>query len=499
MPDAPAPMHHEPLKQLSPERTSAFEHIADVYPMPSVGLGMPQVSNQLYHGMADIDAVDPKLYEQRDVKRGLRNADGSGVLVGLTTVSNVHGYVKVDGVAQPDKGDLSYRGYRVADLVGCAQQEGRFGYEEVAYLLITGELPTQEQLDDFKLRIGSRRQLPEGYLNIFPRTTYSHSIMNVLQRATLLLYAFDPEPDDISPVHEVDVALSLLGRWPRVASVAHQSYVAQQTDTKVYIPPAQESYSMAETVLDVLRGDAGFTHDEAMLLDIMLMLHAEHGGGNNSTFSCRVLSSSATDAYSAYSAALGSLKGPKHGGANAKAGQMVQDIAAHVSNWDSDDEVASYLARIAHGDAFDHTGLIYGLGHAVYTLSDPRAQIVRSYAQKLAASRADKSAELLALINRIERLGPEVMRNERGVTKPLCANIDLYTGFVYNLLGIPQDLYTPIFAIARMAGWAAHRMEELFGAARIIRPAYSTVLDPRSYTPIEQRPDAYAQRHSSSN
>lgn len=484
--------HYSTRKLLSPDRTSALEHIADVYPMPSVGLGRPAVSDQLYRGMQDVDALDPELFIKRDVKRGLRNSDGSGVLVGLTTVSNVHGYVKVDGVAAPDEGDLTYRGYHVADLVAGAQAEGRFGYEEVAYLLISGELPTAEQLADFRARIGSRRQLPEGYLNIFPRTTYSHSIMNVLQRATLLLYAFDPNPDDTSPEHEVDVALSLLGRWPRVASVAHQSYVAATEGRNVYIPPAQESYSMAETVLDVLRGDEGFSHEEAMLLDVMLMLHAEHGGGNNSTFSCRVLSSSGTDAYSAYAAALGSLKGPKHGGANAKAGQMVQDVAAHVTNWESDDEIASYLAKILAGEAFDHAGLIYGVGHAVYTKSDPRAQVVRGYAQKLAEARSDESAKMFALINRIERLAPEVMREKRGITKTVSANIDLYTGFVYNMLGIPEDLFTPIFAIARMAGWAAHRMEELYGSARIIRPAYGTVIDERSYTPMALRHDAYA-------
>ena len=470
---------------LSAKETSALMRVMDAYPMPSVGMGIDSVAQQLYDGMNHADNVPSELYELYDVKRGLRNADGSGVLVGLTTVSSVHGYNKVDGVVTPDEGRLTLRGYDMADLVSGAQNEGRFGYEEVAYLLIAGKLPTPAQLDDFRARVGSRRQLPEGYLSIFPRMTYSPSIMNVLQRATLLLYAFDPTPDDTRPVHEVDVALSLLGRWPRVASVAHAAYAADQNDDRLVVPPAREEYSVAESILDVLRGDEGFTRDEALLLDVMLMLHAEHGGGNNSTFTTRVLSSSGTDAYSAYAAALGSLKGPKHGGANYKAGEMINDIAEHVEHWDSDDELCSYLERILQRDAFDHTGLIYGLGHAVYTVTDPRAEIVKRYAAKLAADKGQDAK--LELIKSVERLGPQVMRDVRGITKPISTNIDMYTGFVYEMLGIPQVLFTPIFAIARMAGWAAHRMEELYGPARIIRPAYNSVMRPHSYVPIDER------------
>ena len=256
-------------------------------------------------------------------------------------------------------------------------------------------------------------------------------------------------------------------------------------EDRLVVPPAREGFSMAETVLDVLRGDEGFTHDEAMMLDVMLMLHVEHGGGNNSTFTTRVLSSSGTDAYSAYAAALGSLKGPKHGGANFKVGQMIDDIGAHVADWTNDDEVAGYLEKIVRGEAFDKTGLIYGLGHAVYTLSDPRAQLVKRYARKLAHQKG--AEDKLDLIESIERLGPEVMRNVKGTKKPICANIDMYTGFVYSMLGVPKDLYTPIFAMARVAGWAAHRMEELYGAGRIIRPAYRTVFDMREYVPLEER------------
>ena len=471
---------------LTSHETPAFEHIADAYPMPSVGLGLPPVSDGLYHGYEAVDVVPSELYAKYDVKRGLRNADGSGVLVGLTTISNVHGYNRTDHGIEPDEGDLVYRGYHVADLITAAQREDRFGYEEVAYLLIAGKLPTREELDDFRARIDARKQLPEGYLSVFPRATYSHSIMNVLQRATLLLYAFDPTPDDISPTHEIDVALSLLGRWPRTAAVAHAAHVAEQNDTKLMVPPVREGYSMAETVLDVLKSDEGFTHEEAMLLDVMLVLHAEHGGGNNSTFTTRVLSSSGTDAYSAYAAAIGSLKGPKHGGANFKAGDMIEDVAAHVRNWDNDDEVADYLAKILRKEAFDGAGLLYGLGHAVYTQTDPRAEIIREYARKLAEQKGQ--VEKLDLIASIERIGPQVMRDVRGITKPISTNIDMYTGFVYSMLGIPQDLFTPIFAMARLAGWTAHRMEELYGAGRIIRPAYNSVMPHGGdYVPLAER------------
>lgn len=470
---------------LDSTETSALRLMGEQYPMPSVSLGRPPVSDQLYVGFRAIDEVPDELFVKYDVKRGLRNADGSGVLVGLTTISNVHGYNMVDGKLVPDEGDLIYRGYHIRDLVDHPQQEDRFGYEEIAYLLIAGALPTKGQLADFKARIDSRREFPMEFLGVFPRRTSSHSIMNVMARSVLLLYAFDPTPDDTSPTHEVDVALSMLGRLPRIAAIAQAADRAAKNNERLVVPAAEPGFSMAETVLDILRGDEGFTHEEAMMLDVMLMLHAEHGGGNNSTFSCRVLSSSGTDAYSAYAAALGSLKGPKHGGANFKVGQMIDDIGAHVERWEDEDEVAAYLTRIVQGQAFDKTGLIYGLGHAVYTLSDPRAQLVKRYARKLAKDKGQE--ERLDLIELIEKLGPEVMRDVKGTKKPICANIDLYTGFVYSMLGIPQEMYTPIFAIARMAGWASHRMEELYGSSRIIRPAYNSYMPENEYVPIDER------------
>ena len=471
---------------LSNNETSALVHAIDISPMPSVSLGLPPKSEQLYQGYSHVDEVPEELFTQLDVKRGLRNADGSGVLVGLTTISNVHGYNKTDEGVVPDEGDLIIRGYHLEDLVSHAWEEKRFGYEEISYLLISGFLPNEEQLDDFQARLDARRELPSGYLKIFPRTTMSPSIMNVLQRATLLLYAFDPTPDDTSPVHEVDVAISLLSRLPRIAAVAVAANKAMRNRERLVVPPVCDGYSMAETILDVLRGDEGFSQDEARLLDVMLMLHAEHGGGNNSTFSCRVLSSSGTDAYSSYAAAMGSLKGPKHGGANAKVGDMIDDAAYNIRDWSNDDQVYAYLERVAKKEAFDKTGLIYGLGHAVYTLSDPRAHLVKRYARSIAEAKGCE--DKLALIESIERIGPEVMRDVRGLQKPLCANIDLYTGFIYSMLGIPREMHTPIFAIARLSGWVAHRMEELYGSARIIRPAYRSHIAEVDYVPLSERP-----------
>ena len=441
-------------------------------------------TKRLYDGAAMVP-YNEALFREHNVKRGLRNADGSGVVAGLARISDVHGYNKVDGVLVPDEGKLTICGYDIEDLVSHAQEEQRFGYEEIVFLLLAGELPRQDELDALRERVASMRMLPKGYVSEFPISTKSKSIMNVLSRAVLLLYAFDETPDDISPAHEVDVALSLLARLPRIAAIAHTTRQAELEGRRAHVPRPVASYSMAETILQILREGEDFTHDEAMLLDVMLMLHAEHGGGNNSTFACRVLSSSATDAYSAYSAAIGSLKGPRHGGANSKVTAMHADIREHVRRWDDDGEVAGYLMKILNREAFDGSGLIYGMGHAVYTLSDPRAKLCRRYARKLAEETG--RGEEFALIERIERLAPQVMRDVRGTDKPICANIDLYTGFIYNMLGVPEDLYTPLFAVARMAGWAAHRMEEIYGANRIIRPAYNSVMTYEPYVPLAER------------
>ena len=441
-------------------------------------------SHRLYEELPT-HPYDESLFVEHNVKRGLRNADGSGVVAGLTRISNVHGYNKIDGRVVPDEGRLMLRGYDIGDLIAHAQAEGRFGYEEVAYLLITGALPTADELADFRQRIGAFRHLSGDFVQQFPITTVSPNIMNVLQRAVLMLYAFDADPDTITPEHEVDVALSLLSRLPRLAAFAQTFRTAQVQGRRAPVPVPDPSLSIAEAILQILRGEEDFTHEEAMLLDVMLMLHAEHGGGNNSTFATRVLSSSATDPYSAYAAAIGSLKGPRHGGANAKVVAMHADIREHVARWDDDDEVASYLEKLLRREAFDGSGLIYGMGHAVYTLSDPRAVICKRYARGIADAKG--LGDQFALIERIERLAPQVMRDVRGTTKPICANIDLYTGFIYGMLGVPETLFTPLFAVARTAGWAAHRMEELFCAHRIIRPAYQSVMDEKAYVPMDER------------
>lgn len=443
-----------------------------------------EASERLYNEVPS-EPYDEQLFVEHDVKRGLRNVDGSGVVAGLTRISDVHGYNVVDGRAVPDEGKLTLRGYDIEDLVSHAQAEGRFGYEEVAYLLITGALPTKDELTDFWMRLGAFRHLSGDFVEQFPITTVSSSIMNVLQRAVLLLYAFDAEPDAVTPEHEVDVALALLARLPRIAAIAQTSRQARIQGRHVSVPIPDANSSTAEAILEILRGDEGFTREEAMLLDVMLMLHAEHGGGNNSTFACRVLSSSATDAYSAYAAAIGSLKGPRHGGANTKVVAMHEDIRAHVRDWENEDELAAYLEKILRRQAFDKSGLIYGMGHAVYTLSDPRAELCRTYARGLAEAKG--LGEEFALIERIEQLAPCVMRDVRGTSKPICANIDLYTGFIYKMLGVPEPLFTPLFAVARTAGWAAHRMEELICAHRIIRPGYTSVMDAQEYVPLGQR------------
>lgn len=441
-------------------------------------------SDRLYHDIPS-EEYSEDLFRTHNVKRGLRNADGSGVVAGLTRISDVHGYNVVDGRVVPDEGHLILRGYDIEDLIENAQKEDRFGYEEVAYLLITGELPTASELDDFNGRLGAYRHLSSEFVCQFPITTVSPSIMNALQRAVLLLYAFDSDPDSITPEHEVDVAISLLSRLPRLAAFAQTFRTAQVSGKRAPVPIPEPGFSTAEAILQILRGEDGYTRAEAMLLDVMLMLHAEHGGGNNSTFACRVLSSSATDAYSAYASAIGSLKGPRHGGANAKVVAMHEDIRAHVTNWDDEDELAAYLEKILRRQAFDGSGLIYGMGHAVYTLSDPRAVLCKRYARGLAHAKG--MGEEFELIERIEKLAPQVMADVRGTTKPICANIDLYTGFIYKMLGIPDTLFTPLFAVARTAGWAAHRMEELICAHRIIRPAYRSVLESGRYVPLAER------------
>lgn len=438
----------------------------------------------LYDNIVKVNSVDPEMYERYPVKRGLRNSDGSGVIAGVTNISNVHGYLMSEGDKIPDEGKLTLRGYNLYDLLS-GDTTKRWGFEEVAYLLLMGDLPTQSQLDAFIEAIDSQRELPDGFTATKIMGTPSENIMNLLARSVLTLYADDPRAEDRSYDHEISTAISLLSRLPRIMVLAHYAKRAAFYNESMIMHRFIPGQSTSETVLSMLRPDRQFTPEEARMLDIMMCLHAEHGGGNNSTFTCRVLSSADTDPYSAYAGAIGSLKGSKHGGANHQVLAMQQEIKDNVSDWENEDEVASYIAKIVNKQAFDHTGLIYGMGHAVYTLSDPRAVVCKEFATKLAAG-TEFEAEL-NLLKMIERLSPEVILREKGTKKEMCANVDMYSGFVYSMLGIPQDLITPLFACSRMAGWAAHRFEELISGKRIVRPAYKTAVKEKPYVAIADR------------
>lgn len=438
----------------------------------------------LYDNITKVNSVDPELYERYPVKRGLRNSDGSGVIAGITNISNVHGYVISEGDKIADEGKLTLRGYDLYDLLS-GDENKRFRYEEIVYLLLMGDLPTQEQLDFFVSRLDAHRELPDGFTASKIMSTPSPDIMNLLARSVLVLYADDPNAEDRSYEHEISTAVTLISRLPRIMVLAYYAKQAAFNGKSMIMHRFIPGESTAETILSMLRPDRHYTEEEARMLDIMMCLHAEHGGGNNSTFTCRVLSSSDTDPYSAYAGAIGSLKGSKHGGANHQVLAMQKEIKENVSDWENEDEVASYIAKIVNKEAFDHTGLIYGMGHAVYTKSDPRAVVLKKFATKMAEG-TEFEAEL-NLLKLIERISPEVILQEKGTKKDMCANVDMYSGFVYSLLGIPTDLITPLFACSRMAGWAAHRFEELVSGKRIIRPAYKTGMKPRAYKPIAER------------
>ena len=438
----------------------------------------------LYDNITKVNSVDPELYERYPVKRGLRNSDGSGVIAGITNISNVHGYMMSEGDKIADEGKLTLRGYDLYDLLN-GDENKRFRYEEIAYLLLMGDLPTQAQLDFFVSRLDAHRELPDGFTASKIMSTPSPDIMNLLARSVLVLYADDPNAEDRSYEHEISTAVTLISRLPRIMVLAYYAKQAAFNGKSMIMHRFIPGESTAETILSMLRPDRHYTAEEARMLDIMMCLHAEHGGGNNSTFTCRVLSSSDTDPYSAYAGAIGSLKGSKHGGANHQVLAMQKEIKENVSDWENEDEVASYIAKIVNKEAFDHTGLIYGMGHAVYTKSDPRAVILKKFATKMAEG-TEFEAEL-NLLKLIERISPEVILREKVTKKDMCANVDMYSGFVYSLLGIPTDLITPLFACSRMAGWAAHRFEELVSGKRIIRPAYKTGMKPRAYKPIEER------------
>lgn len=441
--------------------------------------------NSLYEAYTANNRIDPKYYEKFNVKRGLRNPDGSGVMAGVTNICNVHGYVINEGEKYPDEGKLVFRGYNINDLVSNVVAENRFGYEEIAYLLLGGKLPTEHQLENFRGLLDNNRELPEGFFEDMILKAPSKNIMNKMSRAVLALYSYDDVPDNTEVKHEVDTAVSIIAKMPVIMVSAYHVKQRYYNHKSMFMHPLIPGQSTAETILSMLRPDRQFTDEEAKLLDVMLMLHAEHGGGNNSTFTCRVLTSSGTDPYAAYSAAIGSLKGPRHGGANHKVIQMHQYIKENVKNWDDEGEVADFLRKILRKEAGDGTGLIYGMGHAVYTLSDPRAVILKQNAAKMAIG-SEFEAEY-RLLETIERLTPELFKEVKGDEKKMCANVDMYSGFVYKMLGIPEDLFTPLFAVSRMAGWCAHRFEESMTGKRIIRPAYKSVSKEKAYIPLNNR------------
>lgn len=427
-----------------------------------------------------------ELFKQYSVKRGLRNDDGTGVMAGLTSVGAVLGYYIDDGEKIPMEGHLRYRGYDLTDIVKNCETEKRFGFEEVAYLLLFGHLPDKKTLDDFSRLIGNLRVLPEGFAEDMILKAPSKNIMNKIARSVLASYSYDSNPDDISTGNILRQSIELIARLPVMAAYGYQAKSHYHDGNSLYLHTPQPRLSTAENLLYMIRPDNKYTREEAEMLDVLLMIHAEHGGGNNSAFTTRVVSSSDTDTYSAIAAAIGSLKGPKHGGANAKVMGMMEEIKANVKHWEDDEEVKAFLAKILRKEAFDGSGLIYGMGHAIYTYSDPRCILLKEKAGQLVANHPEFEKEF-KLYCSVERLTPSVFAEVKNNHKVMCANVDMYSGFVYKMLGIPTEMYTPLFAISRIVGWCAHRLEEVIGCGRIIRPAYKSMVHSKEYTKIDNR------------
>ena len=423
--------------------------------------------------------IDPTLYTKYDVKRGLRDLNGNGVLTGLTGISEIRSSKIVDGESVPAEGQLFYRGYNIEDLVRSMPADHSFGFEMTAYLLLFGELPTKEQLDLFIGQLSFYRTLPTNFVRDIIMKAPSGDMMNTLARSVLTMYSYDDTPDDVSVPNVLRQCLQLIAIFPLLSVYGYQAYRHYSDGRSLYIHQPKPELTTAENILRVLRSDKQFTPLEAKVLDIALMLHAEHGGGNNSTFTTHVVTSSGTDTYSAIAAALGSLKGPKHGGANIKVVRMFEDMKQTVKNWDDEDEIRLYLSRLLDKEAFDKAGLIYGMGHAVYSISDPRAKIMESFAAGLSSEKGREDEYNLYM--RVARLAPEVIGEKRRIYKGVSANVDFYSGFIYSMLDLPMELYTPIFACARIAGWSAHRIEELINAGKIIRPAYKAMQPEREF------------------
>ena len=448
-------------------------------------ISQPELMRHYASIVAENTKIDPALYEQYNVKRGLRNADGTGVLVGLSTVGSVIGYAVVEQDKHPIEGRLIYRGIDVPEIIAGCQKEKRLGFEETAYLLIFGRLPTRAELQEFNNVLDSVRELPTGFKEDVILHSPSPDIMNKLARCILSAYAYDPNPDDISCENVLRQCLELVARFPTYIAYGYHAKAHYFQHESLFLHNPVAGKSTAETFLMLLRPDSAYTALEAEILDLCLILHAEHGGGNNSTFTNHVVTSTHTDTYSAMAASVLSLKGPLHGGANLQVERMMADIRENVKDWTDEDNVADYLGKILAKQAFDKKGLIYGLGHAVYTLSDPRTVILREKAKELAAISGNE--EIFNLYQTVERLGPELFRASRNHKTGLCVNVDFYSGLVYRMLGIPSELFTPLFAMARITGWSAHRLEELLCGGKIIRPAYKSITPKNPFIPIDNR------------
>ena len=433
--------------------------------------------HEMRHKFTQSNQIDPQASKGIDIKRGLRNHDGTGVMVGVTQIGNVYGYYMQNGERVPMPGKMVYRGINVEDLILGFTSEGRFGYEETAFLLLMGHLPTREELDGFNQVLDELRPLPPMFTEDQILRAPSSNLMNKLARSVLTLYSYDPDPETMTLENELRLAMSLIARTPIIVAHGYAAKRCYIDGGSLYLHRAMPHKGTAENFLAAARDDRKYSDEEAKLLDLCLVLHAEHGGGNNSTFTTRVVTSSGSDTYSTVAAALSSLKGPRHGGANIKVIEMIQDIKGHLNDWTDPDETSAYLKKILAKETFDHSGLIYGMGHAVYSISDPREQILRSFVNELAIEKGRQDD--LALYRNIEVEAPKLISKNRPIYKGVSANIDLYSGFLYDLLGIPMELYTPLFAIARIVGWSAHRIEELVCMNKIIRPAYMSVMRER--------------------
>ena len=456
-------------------------------------LGMDNESSDLYSKVfascleeaEDANRIPPSAFENYRVKRGLREQDGTGVMAGVTTIGNVHGYYVYEGEKVADKGKLEYRGFDMAQLVEGYNAENRYGFEEVVYLLLFGKLPSKTELDDFNALLAHYRKLPPRFSEDILMKAPSRSIMNKMATGVLALYSYDENPDDTSLENMLRQSIEIIAKLPVIAAHSYAYYRAHFHGKSLNFHRPHDDLSSSQNFLRLLRSSKQYTEEEARLLDLCMIIQAEHGGGNNSSFTCRVLSSSGTDTYSAIAGAIGSLKGPLHGGANIKVQNMFDCIKENIHDVRDDDEVKYLLTKVLKKEIGDGSGLIYGMGHAVYTLSDPRAAMLKKYAQDLAEKKG--YADDLYLLSSIERLTPDLFNSFKGTNKPMCANVDLYSGLVYRMLDIPVEMYTPLFAISRVAGWSAHRIEEFYTSKKIIRPAYKFISHKNEYIPLDER------------